>query len=63
MDLIGKIHAPSSKHHTFIIAAMDYFTKWVEAQPLFNMTQADVIWFIKTQIIYRFGVLETITTD
>ena len=54
MDLIGKIHPPPSKHHTFIIVATNYFTKFVEAQPLVNMTQADVIWFIKTQIIYQF---------
>ena len=61
MDLIGKIHPPSSKHHVFIIVATDYFTKWVDAQPLVNMTQADVTRFIKTQIIYWFGVPKTIT--
>ena len=63
MDLIDKIHLPSSKRHVFIIVATDYFTKWVEPQPLVNVTQAVVIKFIKTQIIYQFGVPETITTD
>ena len=29
MDLIDKIHPPSSKCHVFIIVANDYFTKWV----------------------------------
>ena len=43
--------------------ATDYFTKWVEAQLLVIVTQVDVIRFIKTQIIYQFGVPETITTD
>ena len=43
--------------------ATDYFTKWVEAQLLVNVTQADVIKFIKTQLIYRFGVPKTIATD
>ena len=47
----------------FIIVATDYFTKLVKAQPLVNMTRADVIRFIKTQIIYRFRVPETITMD
>ena len=28
MDLINKIHPPSSKCHIFIIVATDYFTKW-----------------------------------
>ena len=63
MDLIDKIHPPSSKHHAFIIVATDYFTKLVKAQPLVKITRADVIRFIKTQIIYRFRVPETITTD
>ena len=56
MDLIDKIHLPSSKQNIFIIVTTDYFTKWVDAQPLVNMTQADVIRFIKTQIVYRFEV-------
>ena len=63
MDLIGKIRPPSSKRDVFIIVAIDYFTKWVEAQLLVKITQANVVRFIKTQIIYQFGVLETITMD
>ena len=34
MDLIRKIHPVSSKGHSFILVATDYFTKWVEAVPL-----------------------------
>ena len=49
MDLISKIHPPSSKCHVFIIVATDYFIKWVEAQPLVNVTQADVIRVIKNK--------------
>ena len=63
MDLIGKIHPPSSKRNTFIILSTDYFTKQVEAQPVVNVTQAYVIRFIKTQIIYLFGIPEIITRD
>ena len=35
----------------------------MEVQLLVNMMQANVIRFIKTQIIYRFGVPKTIITD
>ena len=35
----------------------------MEAQPFVNVTQVNVIRFIKTQIIYRFGVPKTINTD
>ena len=38
MDFIGKIYPPSSKRHTFIIVATDYFTKWVEVQPITNVS-------------------------
>lgn len=63
MDLIDKIHPPSSKGHSFIFVAIDYFTIWVEAQLMANVTQDGVIKFIQNQIIHRFGILETITTD
>lgn len=43
MDLIGKTYPHSSKRHTFIIVATDYFTKWMEAQPMVNITQVDEI--------------------
>ena len=45
------------------MVGIDYFTKWVEAIPLPNMDQEDVIEFIRKHIIYRFGIPETITTD
>ena len=43
--------------------ATDYFTKWVEAIPLKNVTSKEMIEFIKEHIIYRFGIPQTITTD
>ncbi|GKV34366.1 hypothetical protein SLEP1_g42743 [Rubroshorea leprosula] len=63
IDLIGKVYPPSSKGHSFIIVATDYFTKWVEAKPMKKVDQSDVIQFIKEDIIHRFGLPETITTD
>jgi hypothetical protein len=43
---IGKIHPSSSKGHCFVIVATDYFTKWIEAIPLKNMTHREVTEFI-----------------
>jgi len=63
IDLIGQIYLPSSKNHKFILVATDYFTKWVEAIPLKNVTSKEMIEFVKEHIIYRFGILQTITTD
>ena len=64
MDLIGKIYLTSSNGHNFILVAIDYFTKCVEAiVPLKKVEQKDVIQFIKEQIIHRFGIPQSITTD
>ena len=45
------------------MVGIDYFTKWIEAIPLVNVDQENVIEFIQKHIIYRFGIPETITTD
>jgi hypothetical protein len=63
MDMIGKINPPSSKGHQYILAIMDYFTKWVEAIPMKTVTSKDVINFIKEHVIHRFGIPQTVMTD
>ncbi|XP_050211463.1 uncharacterized protein LOC126661652 [Mercurialis annua] len=63
IDLIGKIYHPSSKNHSFIIVATDYFTKWVVGKPLVKAEQKDVIKFIKEEIIHQFGIPQSVTTD
>jgi hypothetical protein len=56
MDMIGKINPPSSKGHQYILAIMDYFTKWVENIPMKSVTSKDVVNFIKEHVIHRFGI-------
>ncbi|WVZ58281.1 hypothetical protein U9M48_008564 [Paspalum notatum var. saurae] len=63
MDMIGQVNPPTSKGHKWILVATDYFTKWVEAVPMKNVTAKDVVNFVKAHIIYRFGIPQTITTD
>ncbi|XP_062021144.1 uncharacterized protein LOC133737640 [Rosa rugosa] len=63
MDIIGKIHPPSSKQHVWILVATDFFTKWVEAKPYTSISSETVITFIKQEIVHRFGVPETIVAD
>ena len=63
IDLIGQIFPPSSKGHKFILVAIDYFTKWVEAIPLKTVTSKNMIDFVREHIVYHFGIPQTITTD
>ena len=63
MDLIRKIYPASSKGHKFILVATNCFTKWVEVVPLKKVEHKDVIQFIKEQIIHKFRIPRSITTD
>jgi hypothetical protein len=63
MDMVGKINPSSSKGHQFILAIMDYFTKWVEVVPMKLVASIDVINFVKEHVIHRFGIPQTITID
>ena len=51
-----------NRHH-FILVAIDYFTKWVEAASYVNVTKQVVTQFIKHNIICRYGVPENIIFD
>ena len=46
-----------------VIVAVDYFTKWVEAEALVHITKANTTNFVKKNILYRFGIPSTIITD
>ncbi|GKV00673.1 hypothetical protein SLEP1_g13330 [Rubroshorea leprosula] len=63
VDLINKVYPPSTRGHSFIIVATDYFTKWVEAKPMKKVDQIDIIKFLKEEIIHRFGLPETVALD
>ena len=63
IDMIGKIEPKASNGHHFILVAIDYFTKWVEAASYASVTKQVVVKFIKNQIICRYGVLSRIITN
>uniref|UniRef100_A0A2N9FC45 Uncharacterized protein n=1 Tax=Fagus sylvatica TaxID=28930 RepID=A0A2N9FC45_FAGSY len=53
----------ASNGHEFILVAIDYFTKWVEACSFKNVTQVAVTRFVKNNIICRYGMPEMLITD
>ncbi|XP_071909679.1 uncharacterized protein [Coffea arabica] len=63
MDVIGAIDPPASNGHRFILVAIEYFTKWVEAESYKHVTKKVVTDFLRKNIICRFGVPETLITD
>jgi len=53
----------SVKGHGYIIAVVDYFTKWVEEIRTFNNTRKIALLFIFNHIVTRFGVPQASITD
>ncbi|WJZ81616.1 hypothetical protein VitviT2T_001450 [Vitis vinifera] len=63
IDIIGKISPKSSSGHEFILVAIDYFTKWVEAASYARLTSSGVASFIRSHIICRYGVPHELISD
>ena len=47
----------------YLMVGTDYFTKWVEAEPLANIRDVDAKKFIWRNIITRFGIPRTLISD
>lgn len=47
----------------YLVVAMDYFTKCVEAEPLTIITVAVMTSFVWKSIVYRFRVLKVLVTN
>jgi hypothetical protein len=47
----------------YVVVAVEYFSKWIEAKPLATITSATIQKFFWKSIIYRFGVPKAITVD
>ena len=61
LDIIGPLPI-TERNNQYIIVIVDYFTKWVEAEPTANVTAKDVVYFL-TKVFARHGTPSVITTD
>ena len=61
INIIGKISSKSSSGHEFILVAIDYFTKWVEAASYMRLTSIEVASFIRS--LCRYGVSHELILD
>ena len=58
LDIIGPINPVSSQQYKYIITTTNYFTRWFEAAPLKAINTSQVISFLNSNIITRFGIPE-----
>ena len=62
IDIVGEIKK-STHQRRFIIVAVDYFTKWAEAEAVSTITTKQMKKFVHGHIICRFGVPQTLVSD
>lgn len=62
IDIVGPF--PRGSHQKkFLIVAVEYFTKWVEAEAVATITENRVRTFIWKNIICRFGLPRVLVSD
>jgi hypothetical protein len=62
LDLLGPL-PPAQGNLKYVVVAVEYFSKWIEAKPLATITSATVQKFFWQNIVCRFGVPKAITID
>ncbi|XP_061338845.1 uncharacterized protein LOC133285605 [Gastrolobium bilobum] len=62
IDILGPFPKAAGRVQ-WLIVAIDYFTKWVEAKPLATITSQKARRFFWRSIIYRFGIPGEVITD
>jgi hypothetical protein len=60
--LLGPL-PPAQGNLKYVVVAVEYFSKWIEAKPLAIITSAIVQKFFWQNIVCRFGVPKAITVD
>jgi hypothetical protein len=62
LDLLGRL-PPAQGNLKYVVVAVEYFSKWIEAKPLATITSATVQKFFWQNIVCRFGMPKAITVD
>lgn len=62
MYIVGKL-PPAPGQKVFLLVLTDYFSKWIEVAAFSQIRDKEVISFIQTNIICRFGVPSKIACD
>jgi hypothetical protein len=62
LDLLGPL-PPAQGNLRYVVVAVEYFSKWIEAKPLATITSVIVQKFFWQNIVCRFGVPKAIIVD
>ena len=62
LDILGPFPL-GTRQIKILVVEIDYFTKWVEAEPLASITQQNVKNFVWKNIMCRFGVPRVLVSN
>ena len=62
LDIMGPF-LMALKQLKFLVVGIDYFTKWVEEEPLATITKKNICSFVWRNIICRYGILRVLISD
>jgi hypothetical protein len=62
VDIVGPM-PPGKGSQKFLLVAVDYFTKWAEAEAFSTITTDNVTKFLWSSVICRFGIPHAFVTD
>ena len=62
LDIVSPFSRAAGNKRYLLVSA-DYFTKWVEAEPLANMRDVNATRFVWKNIVTQFGITHTLISD
>ena len=62
LDIVGPF-LEAVGNRRWLLVGMDYFTKWVEVEPLANIKDVDAKRFVWKNIVTWFGIPYTLISD
>ncbi|GAU34548.1 hypothetical protein TSUD_219320 [Trifolium subterraneum] len=62
MDILGPFPTVA-RQVKYLIVVVDYFTKWIEAEPLAKIDASHILRFFKRNVLARFGIPQVVVTD
>ncbi|GAU19161.1 hypothetical protein TSUD_89260 [Trifolium subterraneum] len=62
MDILGPFPT-AARQVKYLIVAVDYFTKWIEAEPLAKIGASHILRFFKRNVLAKFGIPQVVVTN
>ena len=62
LDIMGPF-STALRQLKFLVVGIDYFTKWVEVEPVATIMEKSICTFVWRNIIYKYGIPKVLVSD